>query len=71
MPPWLGTLIVLAAVGAMVGGILYSMIRNKKNGKSGCSCGCANCKFSCPSKQKNTENGEDLQENAVEKQSEL
>lgn len=58
MPPWLGTFIVLSLVGAMVGGIVYAMIRDRKNGKSGCSCGCANCKYSCPSKQKTKENGE-------------
>ena len=57
MPPWLGTTIVLVAVGALIGGILYSMIRDRKNGKSGCSCGCEHCAKSCPSKpRKDDEN---------------
>ena len=50
MPSWLGTLIVLVLVGAMVGGILYSWIRDRKNGKGGCACGCEHCHKSCPSK---------------------
>ena len=62
MPSWLGTLIVLSLVGVLIGGIVYTMIRDRKKGKSGCSCGCANCKFSCPSKQKVWENGEKTEE---------
>lgn len=58
MPPWLGTTIVLVLVGAMIGGIVYSMIRDRKKGKGGCSCGCSQCKFNCPAKQKETENAE-------------
>lgn len=52
MPPWLGTTIVLVAVGALVGGIIFSMIRDRKNGKSGCSCGCEHCSKSCAAKPK-------------------
>ncbi len=58
MPPWLGTTIVLVLVGAMIGGIIYAMIRDRKRGKSGCSCGCAQCKYHCPSKQKIEKNEE-------------
>ena len=58
MPSWLGTLIVLLLVGMMIGGIVYSMIRNHKKGKIGCSCGCENCKFSCHSNRKTQENAE-------------
>ncbi len=58
MPPWLGTTIVLLLVGAMIGGIVYSMIRDRKKGKGGCSCGCEHCKYSCPTKQKEAENAE-------------
>ena len=47
MPSWLGTTIVLLLVGAMIGGILYSMIRDRKAGKSGCSCGCEHCAKQC------------------------
>ena len=43
---------------AMIGGILYSMIRDRKKGKSGCSCGCSHCKFACPTKQKMDEYAE-------------
>ena len=56
MPPWLGTTIVLVLVGAMIGGIVYAMIRDRKQGKSGCSFGCAQCKYHCPSKQKTQKN---------------
>ncbi len=52
MPPWLGTLIVLFSVALLLGGIVYTMIRDRKRGKGGCSCGCASCKMSCPTKQK-------------------
>lgn len=58
MPPWLGTTIVLVLVGAMIGGIIYAMIRDRKQGKGGCSCGCAQCKYHCPSKQKTQKNEE-------------
>lgn len=71
MPPWLGTLIALSLVGALVGGIVYSMIRDRKRGKGGCSCGCANCKYSCPSKQKMAENDEKMQEIVCAKQTKL
>ena len=57
MPPWLGTLIVLSLVGAMVVILILSLIRAKKSGK-GCSCGCSQCKFDCPSKQEKPKNGE-------------
>ena len=58
MPSWLGTLIVLSVVGLLIGGIVYSMIRDRKKGKGGCSCGCAHCKMSCSVKQKMAENSE-------------
>ena len=56
MPSWLGTLIVLSVVGLMMGGIVYSMIRDRKKGKGGCSCGCVHCQMSCSVKQKMAEN---------------
>ncbi len=71
MHPLIGTVIVLSLVGAMVGGIVYSMIRDRKSGKSGCSCGCAGCKLSCPSRQKTEENSEKPEENAPEKTTKL
>jgi hypothetical protein len=57
MPSWLGTLIALALVGAMVVVLVLSMIRAKKRG-SGCSCGCSQCKFNCPSRQENEKNSD-------------
>ena len=40
MPSWVMVLIVLIA---LVGWIIYSIIRDKKQGKSSCSHGCSNC----------------------------
>ena len=57
MPSWLGTLIVLSLVGAMVVILIRSLIRTKKRGK-GCSCGCSQCKFDCPTRQKEQGNDE-------------
>ena len=57
MSPWLGTLIVLSLVGAMVVILILSMIRAQKRGK-GCSCGCSQCKFNCPSRQEEPKNEE-------------
>lgn len=36
--------IVFSIIGIAVGCAIYVMIRNKKNGKTGCGCDCANCK---------------------------
>ena len=57
MPSWLGTLIALSLVGAMVVILVLSMIRAKKRG-SGCSCGCSQCKFNCPSRREEPQNSE-------------
>ena len=38
-----GTLIVALALAAVVGLIVFRMIRDKKRGKSACGCGCADC----------------------------
>ena len=43
MPEWLGSGIVLAVVALMLGAIICKMIRDKKQGKGGCSCGCGGC----------------------------
>ena len=55
MPSWLGTLIVLTLVGAMIGGIIYGMIRDRKSGKGGCACGCEHCAKKCSIKNINSE----------------
>ncbi len=41
-----GTILVSVILIAIIGLVIYSMIRNKMKGKSSCSCGC-NCS-SCP-----------------------
>lgn len=40
------TVIICAVLIAVVAAIIYSMIRNKKKGKSSCGCGCAECPMS-------------------------
>ena len=47
----LGTIIVLAAVLALVTFLTIKLIKDKKAGKSGYSCGCSSCPMSgkCPS----------------------
>ncbi|MCM1269696.1 MAG: FeoB-associated Cys-rich membrane protein [Ruminococcus flavefaciens] len=40
MQSWIIALIILTAVVAL---IIYSLIRDKKQGKSSCSHGCSNC----------------------------
>ena len=51
MPEWLGTTIVLVVVAAIVGVILFSHFRARKQGKGGCGCGCSGCAFNCPSRR--------------------
>lgn len=41
-----GTIIVGLIVLAIVAAVVICMIRKKKNGKSTCGCGCANCPLS-------------------------
>ncbi|MBR5539129.1 MAG: FeoB-associated Cys-rich membrane protein [Clostridia bacterium] len=40
------TIIVAAIVAAVVGLIVAKMIRDKKTGKTSCSCGCGGCPMS-------------------------
>ena len=43
----LPTILICLALVAIVGAILWNMIRNKKKGKSNtCGCGCSNCAMS-------------------------
>ena len=49
------TVIICAVLVAIIGGIVWSLIRNKEKGKSSCGCGCASCamKDAChPTKEK-------------------
>ncbi|MBQ1463640.1 MAG: FeoB-associated Cys-rich membrane protein [Ruminococcus sp.] len=39
----LGTFVVLLILLAVVGWVIYGMVRDKKQGKSSCSHGCQNC----------------------------
>ena len=51
-----GNIVVVAVVALMVGAIIFSLIRAKKQGKSGCSCGCEHCTMSChPNPKSKTE----------------
>ena len=56
MPTWLGTLIVLALVGAMVFLLVRSLIREKRRGS--CCGGCARCKMQCPTRKNSVGNVE-------------
>lgn len=40
---YLPTVLICAALVAVVGLILFSLIRDKKRGKSTCGCNCAHC----------------------------
>ena len=42
----LPTILVLCAVIALVALVIFKMIRDKKQGKHSCSCGCGGCPFS-------------------------
>ena len=47
MASWLtqniGTILISLLLALIVGGIVYSMIKDKRKGRSSCGCGCANC----------------------------
>ena len=47
MLEWLGqngaTIVVGAIVFGIIAMIIYKMIKDKKSGKKGCSCGCGGC----------------------------
>ena len=40
------TIIICAVLIAVVAAIIFSMVRNKKKGKSSCGCGCGDCPMS-------------------------
>lgn len=42
----LGTIIVITLLAVIVGAVIYRIIKNKKKGKSSCSCGCSGCPHS-------------------------
>ena len=42
----IGTIIVLVAVAFVSGFAVYSMLKDKKSGKSSCGCSCSDCPMS-------------------------
>ena len=68
MPSWLGTLIALSLVGAMMVVVILSLAREKRKG---CCGGCAGCTMHCSAKQKKVENGEKTEGIPPEKSTEL
>ncbi len=49
----LATIIICLVLAAIVAAIIINMIKNHKNGKSSCGCGCSGCPMngSCHSKK--------------------
>lgn len=39
----LGTIVVCAVLVLILGAVAYKMIKDKKQGRSSCGCGCSNC----------------------------
>ena len=52
------TIIICAALISVVAAIIIGMIKNKKNSKSSCGCGCSSCPMSssCHTKNKKSNN---------------
>ena len=50
----MGTVLVLAVLLVVVGLIVRGMVRDRKQGKSSCGCGCAGCAMhgSCPAQKR-------------------
>ena len=42
----MGTVIVAVILVLIVGAVVFNMIKKKKEGKGGCSCGCGDCGMS-------------------------
>ena len=42
----MATVIISLVLAAIVAGIIVKMIKNKKEGKSSCGCGCGSCPMS-------------------------
>lgn len=43
----MGTAIVLCILIAIVAGIIFKLVKDKKNGKSSCGCDCSSCGGCC------------------------
>lgn len=48
----IATIIISATLAAIVGTILISRIKKRKNGQLGCGCGCENCPTQCHAAKK-------------------
>ena len=46
----LPTILIIAALVLFFGFLVYTLIRDKKKGKSSCCGGCAGCAMSCPNR---------------------
>ena len=44
-------IIIVIILAALVGFIIWRMIRRRKSGKGSCSCGCGGCSTPCGSKK--------------------
>lgn len=43
----MATVIVSAVLLAIVAAVIWKMVKDRKAGKGGCSCGCENCSRGC------------------------
>ena len=52
------TIIGASVLALLLGIVIFKMIKDKKNGKGGCSCGCGGCanKDFCHAKKSDTDN---------------
>lgn len=53
------TIIGASVLALLLGAVIFKMIKDKKNGKGGCSCGCGGCanrEFCHPEKPKTEDN---------------
>ena len=48
----LSTIIIALVLAVIIGLVIFFMIRNKRQGKSSCSCGCIGCSKQCKAKSK-------------------
>ncbi len=47
----LGTILISLFLVLIVSGIITSLVKNKKKGKSSCGCSCEHCKMCCACKK--------------------
>ncbi|MBR2465160.1 MAG: FeoB-associated Cys-rich membrane protein [Clostridia bacterium] len=56
-----GNVVILGVIALIVGAILFSYVRKKRQGKSTCLCGCSQCAMQgiCHQQKKGNENTKD------------